>query len=356
MKVSLVAPAELGAYRSVWRRLQQTSLDLASPYFCLEFIEAVAAVRRGLRVAVLEEAGGIVGFFPFERTRLGEGHPAGGKLSDYHGVIASPETLWSPLELLRACRLASWRFDHLPESQVSFAGYAQARAVSPALDLSGGFEAYRGQRRQAGSLWLAQLERKARKLAREVGPLRFEVHTRERAVLERVLAWKSAQCRRTGTVDFFGLRWPRELAERIASEQHTTFGGVVSALYAGDKLIAAHLGMRSDRVWHWWFPVYNRRFARYSPGGILLLRVAEAAAKSGAALLDLGKGPDGYKESFATSETWLLEGCIARGMLIPQLRRLGERCERTLREARWIGPLRPALHALRERVRHRGYA
>ena len=356
MKITVVRPSELAGCRPVWRHLQGASPDLASPYFCPEFIEAVGAVRPGLRVAVLEEADRIAGFFPFERTWLGEGYPAGGKLSDYHGVIATPETSWNTPELLRACGLVSWRFDHLPATQASFAAHASCEAISPALDLSHGFEAYRQQRRQSGSLWLAQLERKARKLARELGPLRFEADAREDAVLERVLAWKSAQCQRTGTVDFFALRWTRELVERIAAERGASFGGVLCALYAGDELVAAHLGMRSERAWHWWFPVYNRKFARYSPGGILLLRVAEAAAKSGASVLDLGKGADAYKESFATGGVELLEGCATRGGFIPTLRRLGERGEETLRGARWIRPLRPMLHSLRERARQKSYA
>ncbi len=356
MKISLVRPAELAAQRAVWRHLQGASPDLASPYFCPEFSEAVGAVRPGLRVAVLEENGRIAGFFPFERNWLGEGYPAGGRLSDYHGVIATPETSWSVAALLRGCRLASWRFDHLPATQSALAAPATREAASPALDLSHGFEAYRQQRRQEGSLWFAQLERKARKLAREKGPLRFEADVRERAVLERVLEWKSAQCRRTGTVDFFALRWTRELAERILAERSASFGGVLSALYAGEELVAAHLGMRSERAWHWWFPVYNRAFARYSPGGIMLLRVAEAAATSGAAVLDLGKGGDAYKESFATCSIALLEGCATRGGWIPRLRRLGARGERALRRSRWIAPLRPALHSIRQRLRQRSSA
>lgn len=356
MKISVVRASELAPERQAWRHIQGASPDLASPYFCPEFSEAVGSVRPSLRVAVLEEDGRIAGFFPFERNWLGEGYPAGGKLSDYHGVIAAPDTPWSAADLLRGCRLVSWRFDHLPATQRALAAHATHEAISQALDLSHGFEAYRQQRRQEGSLWLAQLERKARKLGRELGPLRFEADVRERAVLERVIAWKSEQCRRTGTVDFFALRWTRELVERILAERGASFGGVLSALYAGDELVAAHLGMRSERAWHWWFPVYSREHARYSPGGILLLRVAEAAAKSGASVLDLGKGCDAYKDSFATCGTALLEGCAARGGWMPQLRRLGERSEAALRRCRWVAPLRPALHALRERMRLRSFA
>jgi CelD/BcsL family acetyltransferase involved in cellulose biosynthesis len=117
-----------------------------------------------------------------------------------------------------------------------------------------------------------------------------------------VFAWKSDQCRRTGVFDFFQLSWTRELVARILSEDTPHFAGRLSALYAGDQLLAAHMGMRSERVWHWWFPVYDQAAGKYSPGGILLLRVAEAAAAEGALALDLGKGDDPYKQSFADSD------------------------------------------------------
>src|SRR3712207_6884847 len=52
---------------------------------------------------------------------------------------------------------------------------------------------------------------------------------------------------------------------------------------------SAHFGMRSRQVWHWWFPGYNHAHARHSPGALLLLEGARAAAEQGHQLVDLDR-------------------------------------------------------------------
>jgi CelD/BcsL family acetyltransferase involved in cellulose biosynthesis len=225
-------------------------------------------------------------------------------------VVCAPDTPWDWQALLRASRLASWHFDHLPREQAPHGGVCIA-ADSPGMDLSRGMTAYLDARRASGVRSLAEFERKARKLAREVGPLRFEAHTQDPQVLATVLHLKSQQCRRTGVHDFFARPWTRALVESIGSLQHPHFAGRLSALYAGDQLVGAHLGMRSATVWHWWFPVYSHAMAPYSPGAQLLLHVAHAAADAGCGLLDLGKGDDAYKRSFADCSLPLAEGWVA---------------------------------------------
>jgi CelD/BcsL family acetyltransferase involved in cellulose biosynthesis len=344
MKISVLRVAELDpALLRRWDQLQRTNPLLASPYFSPGFTQAAADVLPGVRVAVLEDEHGMSGFFPFQR-RWGAGGPVGDYLSDHHGVIAAPGTTWNWLELLRGCGLAYWRFDHLCAQQRP--QVAVQRASSPGLDLSGGFEAWRDARVAAGARRLGELPRKARKLAREVGPLRFDAHCKDPRVLDRVIAMKSAQCRRTGARDCFAPAWARSLVQRIAATDDPAFGGRLSTLSAGDQLVAAHFGMRSDRVWHWWFPVYDHAYAAYSPGSLLLLQVAEAAAAQGHRMLDLGKGDEAYKSSFADTSLPVLEGCVAREALATRLRALRKDTGRWLRSSPWAEPLRPVLRHL----------
>ncbi len=313
MKISLITPQDLDSAAQVrWRELQGSNAALASPYFCPEFTRAVGAVRKDVRIAVLEEGPSVVGFFPFQ-GRWGVGVPVGGGLSDHHGMIAAPGTRWDWNQLLSKTKLACWQFDHLPLAQAR--GIDVKAAESPGLDLSRGFEAYKQGRLDAGKRRIAELDRKARKLAREVGPLRLEAHTKDRAVLARVLQLKSLQFRRSGLPDCFKKPWVRDLVDHVLAIDSPHFAGRLSALYAGDQLVAAHLGMRSQRVWHWWFPVYEAAYAKHSPGAHLLMQVAEQAAAQGHVLLDLGKGDDVYKQSFADCSLPLAEGWIKRPAL-----------------------------------------
>jgi len=346
MHVSLITPAQLDApLQDAWRTLQDRHPALHSPYFSPEFTLAVAAVRDDVRIAVIEQAERVTSFFPFQ-TRRGMGLPVGGGLSDHHGVVCAPGTHWHWPDLLRAARLSSWRFDHLPRAQAP-AG-ACAPAVSPALDLSRGMAAYLTARRAQGIRRIDECLRKTRKLAREVGPVRLEAHTRDPRVLAFVLRLKSQQCRRTGVADFFAQPWARALAERIAATEGAHFSGRLSALYAGDTLVAAHLGMRSRRVWHWWFPVYDAAWAPYSPGAQLLLQVAQAAADEGHSSLDLGKGADAYKQSFADSGLPLAEGWVYRPALSTAWLATRAATLRWARRAAWAQPLRPWLRRMRQ--------
>ncbi|WP_332815549.1 GNAT family N-acetyltransferase [Ramlibacter sp.] len=349
MKITVTSPDELGqAEVARWRELQLSTPTLASPCFSREFAVAVAAVRPDVRVAVLEQDNRVLGFFAHQQ-RWSAGEPAGGRLSDHHGVVAAPGTQWDWAELLRASGLSFWQFDHLAAWQRPPGPVAQAS--SPGLDLSRGFEAYRQGRLAAGARRLAELPRKSRKLAREVGPLRFESNTRDPRVLQTVIRLKSEQCHRTGALDCFGSHWARELVTRIAAADHPEFAGRLSALYAGDALVAAHLGMRSSRTWHWWFPVYSHAHAAYSPGALLLLEVARAAAAEGCGLLDLGKGDEPYKTSFADCALPLVEGLVSRPTLVTLGRSLKKRTGAWLRSSPWATPLRPLI-ARRQPDRH----
>lgn len=51
-----------------WSRLQNSDRTFDSPFFCREFIAAVASVRDDVCVGVMEQSGTIVGLFPFQRA------------------------------------------------------------------------------------------------------------------------------------------------------------------------------------------------------------------------------------------------------------------------------------------------
>jgi hypothetical protein len=45
------------------------------------------------------------------------GLPVGGRLSDYHGVVAGEDLVFDPRELVTTSALEGWRFDHVPAAQ-----------------------------------------------------------------------------------------------------------------------------------------------------------------------------------------------------------------------------------------------
>jgi CelD/BcsL family acetyltransferase involved in cellulose biosynthesis len=315
LRIEVVRPHELGTEElAAWRWMQQQTPSLASPFLTPEFTRAVGRAREDARVAVLQERHGIVGFLPFHRRRFGAGVPIGAGLSDAQALIHAPGVTWDPEEVLAGCGLAVWEFDHLLAGQAPFAPYHRRAAPSPIIDLTGGYDAYLENRTRASER-VRVAARKARKLARELGELRFELDVRDPEELHRVLRWKSAQYRRTGRSDRFARPWISRVVEELFDQRAAGCAGTLSVLWAGERVVAGHFGLRSERVLASWFPAYDVAASRYSPGWLLFLHMAERAADCGLEQLDLGKGDEEYKQSLKTGDVALAEGWVQRRSL-----------------------------------------
>lgn len=330
LDIEVVPGSRLRSHQvDAWRILQESNPELNNPLFAPEYVQAVAAVRRDVEVAVVCDKGTHVAFFPFQRKSQYRGVPVGGIVSDYHGLICRPGFRFDPTALLQGCELVGWDFDRLVPSQRGFASYRKLSEPSAQIDLSEGFEAYARERQRAGTYQLHYCEYMARRLEREVGPVQFVPHSDEAAALEDVLSWKSEQYRSSGWNDLFAHDWARGLVQRIHGIQTPRFAGMLSVLYAGPFLIAGHVGMRSDTVWHYWFPAYDRRFARYSPGMILLWKMAQAAPELGLRSIDLGTGLSLYKRRLMNASVEVIEGSVETRSCL-NLMRIGRRFLRGL--------------------------
>ena len=331
MNVRVIPATALGpAHVERWSELQLASPLYRSPFFRPEFTLAVARVR-DVDVAIIEREGVAAGFFPFERGRGRTGRPVGRPFSDYHGpVLADPAAL-DPRALVRACGLSTWSFDHLPTAMTPFAPNAFAGDRSPYLDLSAGFETYLADRRARSDTRGAL--RKARKLAREVGPLRFVAETDAPEHLAQTIEWKRRQYAETGVRDVLADPGGRDLLGHVHAAHGAAFAGVLSVLYAGDVVAGLHLGLRSAAVWHSWFPTYNPELQQYSPGLVLMLELARAAPALGISEIDLGKGEARYKQAFATGSVPLLDGSVGTSALTALTARARASTRRVLRAA-----------------------
>jgi len=286
-----------------WNALIPRMGDFASPFFRPEYTQAVAAVRDAIDVCVIACGRETVGFLPFERIDSTVGRPIGGSMSNFQGVIATPDAPWSAEDLVRGARLKTLKFHHQVRDQSQFDAYTERRVASPIIDLASGWDGYLEQRRVAGVSSFNALPRKMRKLERELGALRFISHTTAPDVFARLVEWKRAQYVRTETRGSMQHEWALDVLKGLMHIQTAGFAGTLSALYAGERLIAAHAGMRSASVWHYWYPAYDPELSRHSPGLILMHEMCRWAAGAGLHRIDLGPGEGAHKELFATSET-----------------------------------------------------
>jgi CelD/BcsL family acetyltransferase involved in cellulose biosynthesis len=329
LPVRIVRPSDLSEKElGEWLRLQQLNPLLQSPYLCSDFVSIAATVRPGIVVLVVEEQGMPKAFLPLQMRGSSAG-PVACPLSDYEALIAAQDWHFDLRELLREARIGAYEFLHYPLDGRT-KPFCRASAAAPIILMEHGFEAYLNEagRHRTETEMSGRPHQTLKRIAyaeRKYGPVRFTWHEVSPLSLKRLFVWKSAQYNRHRAVlpliDCFSFPWTRLLLERIQAAQKPGFAGVMSSLHIGDNLVAVHMGMRSEKVLHWWFPAYDPAFRKLSPGLMLLTLLSQAAADRGIRQIHLGPGPEPYKTLVANSEQVLARGFVSCRVL-PTLSRL----------------------------------
>ncbi|MFI6639205.1 GNAT family N-acetyltransferase [Streptomyces sp. NPDC050504] len=343
----VIRPGELGTGDiEAWRELRAKSGAPANPFMEPEFTLAVGRLRPPARIAVVEDDGGTAGFFPYEKGTFGNGRAIGFGVSDSQGAVLRPGLELPARTLLRACGLSSWAFDNLEAGQGIFEGAAAARYPAYVIDVGEGYASYEAVLRERSPKFLRTTLAKERRLGRQVGDVRLVLDERDPARLRTLMEWKSAQYRRTGRRDRFAQGWIAGVVEQLLYTRAPGCTGTLSVLYAGERPVAAHFGLRSRTVLACWFPSYDTELAKYSPGLVLHLRMAQAAADAGIGMLDMGRGAAEYKDALKTGELPVYEGAATHPGVGATLHWLGRE---PARRAHGFVRGRPRLAALAQR-------
>ena len=344
MKTTVVAARALTAAQiRSWRAIQAAEPGLASPLLSPEFTQAVAAVRNDVYVGVIEQDGGAVGFFPHQRGWLSMGRPVGGPLNTLQAVVAPSHVEWDATALIKTCGLSEWTFTRALASQRGFVPYHLRQDVSLFIDLSRGYDAYAEEKHSSFRSY--DILRRTRKLERDAGALRFEFHSSDAAPLAALLHWKRVRYARQPYDNIFAAAWVRRILEGIHATQTAGFAGVLSVMYAGHEMAAAHFGVRAAGLLHSLVFSYNPRFARYSPGVGLFLRIAEAAPGFGVQRIEVGGGDYPYKRLLANDTITVASGTVDRMPALTAVRRWREHGADAIRGSRLLRP--PARVVLR---------
>ncbi|MCA9143991.1 MAG: GNAT family N-acetyltransferase [Planctomycetaceae bacterium] len=321
-----------------WAELQRADRRYASAFLRPEFVQWLSELRDDIRVVVLKEGDSTVGFFPYEHSGFA-GHSAGNPLSLCQAVVAEPDCRWNGIELLRAADLRRIVFDYWIENQSEIKPFRTVTAQCPFIDLSNGFEAYLAAKNANGSKPFYDISRKQRKLEREHGPVKCELISNADAVAE-LIKWKSAQCQRTHVADLFKFGWPAQLLTNAVTQGSEACGALLWGLRSNTKLIAINVLLRSHEHAHGWFMAFDRSYASYSPGMVLIHKMLHELASRGITRLDLGKGATGYKKRLMSDTTIVYEGIIDTDPAVRAVWQQWHQARNWLRESR----LRPLAH------------
>jgi CelD/BcsL family acetyltransferase involved in cellulose biosynthesis len=310
-----------GEQLDAWHRLRSANPALDSPYFHPGFAAAVHASGAPVEVVVGYSQDRICALLACHRDRSLL-RPAGWPAADFQGPVLAPGTAFPP-RLLLSGGVRGFAFDHLLSTYGDFEPFVESSRSSPFIDTTGGMDGYLGRASRTGKDNMGQARRRTARAERELGTVRFEADIVDQSALQRVIAMKRSQYASTGARDYFADPRRAALLDRLMHARDPEFAGMLSTVYAGPHLLAAHFGIRSGPVLHWWFPVFDSTFANLSPGWILLRELVTAAPTFGIGRIDLGRGDDEYKRRAKTGEVLVSQGVVQRSTPRRALRRAG---------------------------------
>jgi len=309
MRISVIHPRELDdELVGKWRQFLSTGPLPDSAFLTPEFAIAVGHHRPDARIGVIEDAGEIVGFFPYQSRPGGFGRALAFGINDFQAIIASPHQDIDFIGLLKGCRLLRWRFDHLLGSALLGKGESGESHVSPVIDLHSGFHRY-SEAQAAISAGFKRAQRKHDRFTQaHSGTWSFRWNSLDPSTMGRLLELKSEQCKASGSHDYTTHRWLRSLLEELSALNGEFLAGVQSELRVGGELVAMQFGLRTRSRLHWWFPAYEPSWGRWSPGLSMLLETIKASSEHGLTCVDLGKDLSRYKQEFMNDALYVREG------------------------------------------------
>lgn len=345
-QTDVISPRELSqADILAWRAMQDATPALASPLLGPEFALAVAAVRSDARVAVWRRRGRAAGFLAHHRRPGGVARPIGAPFSDYHGLVSHPRVKLDAGEALRSAGLSALRLSGLVDPFDILQGGVAIRMRSHRIVLNDTPLAYFNQLRTRNGACLKIYRRDRARIEREVGPLTIVAPDRDAGAFDRLLNWKRAQFVQAGARDVLGAPWSSALMRRLFETRDDEFQGLMISLYAGDRLIAGHFGVRRRDWFHPWIGAHDPEMETYSPGVLHQMEAVAAMPDLRLRTYDLGPGQDPWKPMFALDGAWVGAGLATAPTLLG--------CAAKFGDAAWrlgLLPATPRVGRLRRRL------
>lgn len=304
-------PCDLtAADRQAWRALCASSPAFSSPLLGPDFAAYVGRFRADALVTVWRNpasdgAERPLAFLPHHRRLGGAACPLGAPLSDYHGPVA--EEGFDFGGALPSAGLSAYRFTSAITPSPVAGGQIDGDREAFLIEVDGAPKIYLEALRQLRPKSFKNYRRLGHGLEREFGPLRVAAVTDQR-VFDTLLDWKRRQLARTGAYDFLRTTWVGGLLQALFADNDPVFGGLLIGLYAGDRLVAGHFGLRAKDVYHPWIASTDPDLAEWAPGHIFLMQAIEAMPRLGLRTYDLGPGHEHYKRLYSLSSRPITSG------------------------------------------------
>ena len=287
--------------KHAWDRFRATRPSLRSPFFSWDWIAHVNAVRNDISVLRVMQNGSPVAYLPIQTNAFGWARPVGSPLCDWQGFISCENFKVDTDLLLTHLGVAGFKFSTVPPDDPLFQSIRGLVDASFALDLSAGYPAYATAQIAARPKAFRNYRSRLRRLAEAHPFYEVRLDDRDPAAFDEIIRLKSEQYRDTGQPNALRPAWTIKLLANLFSGDRADLHARISTLRVNGRIIAGHLGLQERGHLHYWFPVYDHKFADFSPGIVLLHEIAKAEGEHAVSTIDLGGGSYRFKEEFANS-------------------------------------------------------
>lgn len=305
---------ELDALAAEWQALHQRSGK--SPFSDYDWFNTWwqkigrTTGRLALHLIVGRENQQLVGVLPLiraNRNGISVLQAAGQNSFYYCDLVSDNETqaaqLWDAARRSPGFVFADIR-DVYPESECHrpLSGFARKRDAIDSFALN--------LRWASGEEWLSSLSgntrgnfRRCSRRLDEMSPLDFHVHVSTESppphVVDSFVKDKVSWCRRRNKSGLFDHPGVGEFFRTMATGEAARNRLFLTWLTCGDDIAATILGLRHRDILHLPFWTYDDRFARYSPGNVLMVNVIQWAIDEGFRRIDFRQGKSSFKVKYA---------------------------------------------------------
>lgn len=308
MRTDLIHPDELGDGEiKAWKAIT-AEMGTYSAFMEPEFARAAGAARGDARVAIFEDDGEVIGFWPFHKRPMHFARPIGAPFSDQHGPAIRSGADFDTGAAIKAMGMCVYAYSTLLDPEARFSSGARAVQDGYVAETGGDGQAYAARLKAEHKRYHKTIERRRRKLENERGEVKITLRDQDPEAFETILGWKRNQYAATGLHDVLAPQWVRAMLDALDEAPGEDFGLRMSTLRVEGRLAAGEICLLGAGALHSWIPAYDAEFSTYSPGLQLLRALIAGTGELGVDRVDLGAGHGYYKRYFTFERQALVDG------------------------------------------------
>ncbi len=289
----------------IWRHYHASRRDGAGMSESPDFLVPLAREIGKCRLVRMREGTKIVGYIPVYQP-FGPSFAFPIPMCDYQAVAFFNASRPDFRRILQQAGICRWKYENITDGVgLSEISHRLDRRSIPMVSMAGSFSDYLGDKAGSGSRFHS-IWKLNRRLVRDFGRVTVARPRSNERFVDRLLEHKRSRQADAPPYE----RFVKKTLLRFVEHESGEIRGAPYVLMAGDEVVALSLLLEAGDQAFGWFCGYEARYAKYSPGSLLLMKIIEDLHARKFSSFDLGPGGEPWKERFATKHRTACNGHI----------------------------------------------